>query len=281
MATWRATLLEAVASRAACPPAIPSVLPRHPEIASFIRTADRNLACGLLRIVALLVARPMAAYLAFKWFARSQSSSSFQKAVVGAAAFLCACAPARVCRLFGGGYSVGVPAMVSGVFTAGPRSPGDILADRAGLREKTRSYVSPFLNGEWSTIFPAVLGDLKKLGFQLPPGYVKKTVLFESSCAAPGDGEMFVTDWIFPAATSAPADIGVCVFLAGVGGDSEASYIREVAGGMHDKGWVTCAINARGMGDSSPPVKVLLPLVPSYCPVSCPDQISRAPLCPY
>ena len=75
---------------------------------------------------------------------------------------------------------------------------------------------------------------------------------------AEGVSEVFSTEWIFPGASGPSDGGGVCIFLAGVGGDSSASYIRDVASGIHEMGWVTCAINARGMGKRSPPVKVLI-----------------------
>jgi hypothetical protein len=251
------SLQDAVISRAS-PVVIPlpQVSPVPPEIASLISTTNRNLALGVLRIAALLFVRPFVAYVLFKFLTRKCSSGAF-KVFVGAASIACSCAPTTVCRALGISGLFHFGTVKPGVFTYGPGSPGSILSARSNLMGKVGSYFS-YVNGELSTILPAIAGEMRKSVFELPPGFQQQTVNFESSCSTPTDDvELFATDWIFPTRLSSSSkNVGVCILLAGVGGDSSASYLREVAGGMHENGWVTCAINARGVGNFSPPVKV-------------------------
>jgi hypothetical protein len=126
---------------------------------------------------------------------------------------------------------VGGRLLPSGVYHGGVSSIGGRGARAARLHERVENYwITPFLNGDYATIFPTGMDVLKQMLFggssssSEHPRTIRK--LFRNR-----QGELVATDWTFPPEEQQEEEesktTNVCIFLAGVGGDSSSVYVRE------------------------------------------------------
>ena len=245
-----------------------------------VSLSQRTATLGALRILVLIVLRPIMAHLCSRIFLLMLRpfKSRFLRLFVYLPAYASFCAPEMTYRLLRLLMSkvLGIKlhlerenrVVKDGIFFK-EGGIGERVALISGLRKKVSTYWSPFMNGDWSTIAPTALHMIKgiflgpksekqpgpKGGSTIQPPVTHHRLLFKSSVGRDAeDGEVFLTDWTFPSVHREGA--GVCVLLAGVGGSSNSGYITDVSRAFHEEGWVTCCINARGMQES-PRVKRL------------------------
>ena len=226
-----------------------------PAVLALVAAARRASRLGLLRVLALMVWRPLAAWLASKLLLGGKGA---RRAVATLPVYVAFCAPRLAFRLarlllrtLCGVRLVLAPVgrrVDAGVYCQkGGRA--SVLAAAAGLNELQARYWSPMLNGDWSSVLPTVSHMVRRQANAMPststttPG---RRVLMPSSVGA--DGDKFATDWMFPVRKRKGG--GVCVLFAGIGGDSSSGYVQDVSQAFLDDGWTTCCINARGMKSS-------------------------------
>ena len=118
-----------------------------------------------------------------------------------------------------------------GVFAFGPKSRK--LCRASGLDELVESYKPPLAlwNGDLLTVLPS-LRQAKRL-----PQYTRVTFAVEGHAM-----DRFATDWAFP---DRPWNRRVAVLIAGVGGNSKARYIVDMAEQFLAEGSIVCVLNPR------------------------------------
>ena len=131
--------------------------PPHPshKISLMIAAAKRNKIMGLVRIVALILFRPTLALILHRsiiiwWQTRNRRRQPWWSSVVFCMILALTCIPRltnRLLRLSGGPRA--------GVYHAGDQTIGGRFAAAIQLQKKVDQYTSPFLNGDFSTIFPS------------------------------------------------------------------------------------------------------------------------------
>ena len=138
-------------------PVPPSSSPPHPSynLSLMIATAKRNKIMGLLRIAALIFFRPALALILHRniiiwWQTRNRKLQPWWSSVVFWMILALTCIPRLTNRFF---QLSGGPR--AGVYHAGHQTKGGRVAAAIQLQKKVDLYTSPFLNGDFSTIFPS------------------------------------------------------------------------------------------------------------------------------
>ena len=122
-----------------------------------------------------------------------------------------------------------------GVFAFGKKA--NKLCSISDIRRLVLGYTPPLglWNGDLLTVIPS-LAQPKNL-----PDY-ERLVFRAAGQEHMDDGDWFATDWAFP---TAPWNRRVAVLIAGVGGNSKARYIVEIAEQFLAEGYIVCVLNPR------------------------------------
>ena len=241
-------------------PSSPVPPPHSPTLRTLLAAAQGQKIKGVFRVALLLLARPLLSSLLWRMLPAKRRHNVLWYVML---AFTCTPALTRsLVKLFKRTLGVIIgnndTALSSGVFTQGKGS-ARYQAITAKLQEKVNNYwINPFLNGDYATIFPTAI-DLvlsNKVTRNLFPKRDKKGITRQRQIMYNRQHAQIALDWTFPAQEQEQDTNQICIFLAGVGGDSSSPYIKECNEKMTNNGWTTVTLNPRGL-KSAPSVTTL------------------------
>jgi hypothetical protein len=231
------------------------------NVQRLLAAAKFNRLLGSIRIFLLLIARPVITSIIWRVWKKikkkivTPTSSSSNLSLSYYILLTIICIPSLTRRIKRKLMSLFQQESIirGGVYHGGPKTPSCNGATICQLEKKVKNYwMNPYMNGDWSTIFPTAIDLLVQYIRQLTGSSddtsnintIRRHIVNRQN-------EIVAVDWTLPVA---PPDcskkIKLIVFLAGVGGDSSAFYIRQCTDRMVQHGWITCTINPRGLQNS-------------------------------